>query len=102
MVVAFGPFLVFGRLLGRRQSGAGTEMNADADAQRLFQIGLDLRIEQSVACLVWVTSVELGPSVTFPLSPPEADVGADIVLRRLVPIPDVLLEQAERCGAHDL
>jgi hypothetical protein len=34
----------------------------------------------------WVTSVELGPSVTFPLSPPEADVGADIVLRRLVPI----------------
>jgi hypothetical protein len=63
-------------------------MNADADAQRLFQIGLDLRIEQSVACLVWVTSVELGPSVTFPLSPPEADVGADIVLRRLVPLPD--------------
>ena len=33
-----------------------------------------------------VTSVELGPSVTFPLSPPEADVGADIILRRLVPM----------------
>ena len=49
----------------------------------LFAVG---RGSQS---LFRVTSVELGPSVTFPLSPPEADVAADIVLRRLVPTTDL-------------
>jgi hypothetical protein len=39
----------------------------------------------SAQVLLGVTSVKLGPSVTFPLSPAEADVGADTVLRRLVP-----------------
>jgi hypothetical protein len=46
---------------------------------------LCIAAKYSRLCRFRVKSVELGPSATFPLNPPEADIAADIILRRLVP-----------------
>jgi hypothetical protein len=47
-----------------------------------------------------VMRVELGPFATFPLHPPEADVPADIVLRRFVPFATKVQRSKARLFDH--